>query len=562
MKKRIINKQLLNSYSDDIKHFLKPIYASRNICETELDLSLKNLLKPDFNELPIAIKILTSALKQQQKILVIGDFDADGATACALSIKAMRVMGFIYVDFLVPNRFKHGYGLSPAIVEIAKYDKQADIIITVDNGISSHAGVTLAKKYGIQVIITDHHLPNDTLPAADAIVNPNLADCNFKSKNLAGVGVAFYLFSALKTHLKQQKYFEKNNITVPNMQQFLDLVALGTIADVVILDRNNKILVNAGLKVIKQKQCSIGILALFNIAKININKAKSTDLAFNIAPRLNAAGRLSDISRGIKCLLSIEYNDAYNYALELDEFNKNRKVIQEEMIIEAEEIISKQQLQNNNFAIVLFNKNWHEGVVGIVAGKLKETYHCPCIVFAQNANNLKGSARSIDGIHIKDLLTSIDSQYPNLIIKFGGHAMAAGLLINPKNFNKFNKIFKNSVKDILNNKLPTNELLTDGQLTLIDINLTNAKLLMNNIWGSGCTEPIFYDSFFIVEQKVLLNKHLKLRLKKEDKVFDAIAFNTAKIITINVVLAYRLSVNYYLGSESLQLMVVKLKTNN
>jgi single-stranded-DNA-specific exonuclease len=558
MKNRTINNELQNSYSDDIKNFLKPIYASRNLQEEELDLSLKNLLKPDFKDLSKALEILTNAILTNQKVLIVGDFDADGATSCALSILAFKSFGFTSVDFLVPNRFTHGYGLSPAIVEVAKSEFNPSVIITVDNGISSFDGVDLANKFGIKVIITDHHLPSDNLPNAEAIINPNLKDCNFASKNLAGVGVSFYLFSSLKTHLQKINYFTNNNISIPDMREFLDLVALGTVADVVPLDRNNRILVSEGLKIIRSEKCNIGILSLIKVAKKVKESIKSSDLGFAIAPRINASGRLDDISVGIKCLLSFDNNVASNYALMLDEFNKNRKTVQEDMANQAEEILESSEIDGENFAISLYDKSWHEGVVGIVAGKLKEKYHCPSVVFASSGDYLKGSARSIPNVHIKDLLDLMDRENPDLILKFGGHAMAAGMSIKPEKFAEFNEIFKNSVKKYLGGIKPEFELLTDGNLGVENITMENAKLLESHIWGNGFEEPIFYGNFKLKEQRVVGEKHLKLRVENNGLVFDAMAFFTESLSSKNLKLAYKLSVNSYMNNESLQLIAEEI----
>jgi single-stranded-DNA-specific exonuclease len=549
---RPINQNLLNNYSDDIKNFLKSIYAARNILESDLDLGISNLLTPDFNDLPQALEILTTALLKQQKVIIIADFDADGATSCALAIKALKSFGLENIDFIVPNRFIDGYGLNPNIAKKAK-NKDADILITVDNGISSHTGCKKAKELGMQVIITDHHLPSEELPNADAIINPNLKNCNFKSKNLAGVGVVFYLLSALKTHLVQLDYFRNNNITPPNMKNLLDLVALGTIADVVKLDRNNQILVKEGLKIINSGRCCYGILALIDIAKKSYKTIKSSDLAFSIAPKINASGRMDDISRGISCLLSIDQSDAYKYALELDEFNNIRKQTQEQMSTDADKILQNIDTKNK-FSICLYDENWHEGVVGIVAGKCKEKYNAISIIFANSGEFLKGSARSIEGIHIKDLLDLIDNQYPNLIEKFGGHAMAAGLNLKPENFAKFAEVLELMTKEYLNNELPSAEILTDGKLVEDDITLENALLLDEHIWGSGNPEPIFTGNFEIVQQKVVGEKHLKLRLKLETKVFDAIAFWQEPIASKHITMAYNLNINHYNSQQYLQLI--------
>ena len=346
---REIDKTLYNSYSDDIPAFLKTIYAARSVTESQLVLSLPGLLKPNFDQLNIALNLLERAISENRRILVIGDFDADGATASAVAIKALRMMGTKFVDFLVPNRFEHGYGLSPEIVNEAKKEKNPDLIITVDNGISSIEGTKLARSLGIDVIITDHHLPPNILPDANAIINPNLKGCIFPSKNLAGVGVCFYLFSGLKTHLEDLNYFEKHKISVPDLRELLDLVALGTVADVVRLDQNNRILVNEGLKIIRQKRCSKGILAILEMTKRPVESLQASDLGFSVAPRINAAGRLSDISQGIRCLLSDDINDARRYAVSLEEFNKQRREEQSRMQDEALAIVAKQSIDESFF---------------------------------------------------------------------------------------------------------------------------------------------------------------------------------------------------------------------
>lgn len=452
---RTIDQNLFDSYSDDIPIFLKKIYAARGINESHLSLNLSHLLKPNFLQLDIALVLLEQALLNQKRILIVGDFDCDGATASVVAVKSLRMMGAKYVDFLVPNRFEHGYGLSKEIVNLAIQEKQPDLIITVDNGISSFDGIKLAKLSGILVIVTDHHLPNDSLPNADAIINPNLKDCEFLSKNLAGVGVCFYLFSALKTHLSESDYFIHQKIVPPDLRNVLDLVALGTVADVVKLDQNNRILVDQGIKRIQQKKCSLGILALLEISNRPSATLCASDLAFSIAPRLNAAGRLSDISCGIRCLLTDDINNARRYAKELERFNQQRKQEQARMQDQAQAIVDMQELSitqkdicRDRFAISLFEPSWHEGIVGIVAGKLKENYHCPVAIFAQSGNYLKGSIRSIPSVHVKDLLDLVDRQNPDLIVKFGGHAMAAGLSIKFENFANFKQVFQTLFKSI------------------------------------------------------------------------------------------------------------------
>jgi single-stranded-DNA-specific exonuclease len=561
MLNRGIDQTLYESYSDDIPTFLKKIYAARAISESQLSLNLGNLLRPSFGDLDKALDILENALIEQKRILIVGDFDADGATASVVAIRSLRMMGAKYADFLVPNRFEHGYGLSPEIVELAKKEKQPDIIITVDNGISSHQGTDLAKSLGIDVIITDHHLPSEKLPSADAIINPNLDGCDFKSKNLAGVGVSFYLFSALKTRLKKTHYFVNNDIPVPDLRKVLDLVALGTVADVVKLDQNNRILIAEGVKRIRSKKCCAGIIALLEIANRNIENLQASDLGFSVGPRLNAAGRLSDISMGIRCLLSDDMNDARRYAGELEKLNNKRREEQERIQKEAQAIVEKQELVEGKFSISLFDPSWHEGIVGIVAGKLKEKYCCPCAVFAQSGATLKGSIRSIPSVHIKDLLDIIDRQNEDLIIKFGGHAMAAGLSISKENFWSFKREFSKAIKRHLEGKKPKVEILTDGKLDDTEISLDNAKLILQSApWGQGFEEPIFFGEFEIVEQRVVGIKHLKCRLKLigSKKIIDGIAFFQEKLQKKKAVIAYKLSVNSYKGDESLQLIIDSL----
>ncbi len=562
MQTRKIDNTLYESYSDDIPDFLKKIYAARFITESQLSTSLSNLLKPSFNQLNIALELLEKSILEDQRILIVGDFDADGATASAVAIKALRLMGAKYVDFLVPNRFKHGYGLSPEIVNEAKAEKNPQLIITVDNGISSNDGTSLARSIDIDVIITDHHLPSQELPNANAIINPNLNGCDFPSKNLAGVGVCFYLFSSLKTYLDDLGYFEEQKIKAPDLRELLDLVALGTVADVVKLDQNNRILVSEGLKRIRQKNCSKGVLAILELTKRPIESLQASDLGFTVAPRINAAGRLSDISQGIRCLLSEDMNDARRYASNLEEFNIKRRKEQIRMQDEALAIVESQSIDESQFAIVLFDESWHEGVVGIVAGKLKESYHCPCAVFAKSYNVLKGSIRSIPDVHIKDLLDLINRNNPRLIEKFGGHAMAAGLSIAPRNFEKFKEVFTEAITNHLKGNKPLIELLTDGKLEASEITLKNAELLRQaSPWGQGFEEPIFYGDFEILEQRIVGEKHLKctLRLLDDKGVFEGIAFFQNKIKNKKAKVAYKLSVNSFRGVESLQLIIESIQ---
>ncbi len=561
MLSRAIDQTLFESYSEDIPIFLKKIYAARGLAESQLSLTLAELLKPNFSELNKALVLLEKALIAQKRILIIGDFDADGATASVVAVKSLRMMGAKQVDFLVPNRFEHGYGLSPEIVNLAIKEKQPDLIITVDNGISSFDGTDLAKAAGINVIITDHHLPSDSVPKADAIINPNLKGCDFPSKNLAGVGVCFYLFSALKTHLQKSNYFTDNNISLPDLRTVLDLVALGTVADVVRLDQNNRILINQGIQRIRAKLCAPGILALLEISNRAAETLQASDLGFSVAPRLNAAGRLSDISRGIKCLLTDDMNDARRYASELEAFNQKRKTEQTRMQDEAQAVVDTQDVSEGKFALSLFDPSWHEGIVGIVAGKLKEQHHCPCAVFAKSGDFLKGSIRSIPSVHIKDLLDLVDRQNPGLILKFGGHAMAAGLSIKPEDFQHFKRAFSEAIKQHLNEQIPTVELLTDGELEPFNISLDNAQLLVESgPWGQGFEEPIFQGEFEIIDQRVVGEKHLKcrLKLKGDTQIHDAIAFFQAPLDSNQAIAAYKLSINTWRGVSSLQLMIEQI----
>ncbi|WP_416679175.1 single-stranded-DNA-specific exonuclease RecJ [Candidatus Pseudothioglobus sp. Uisw_016] len=561
---RELDNELFESYSDDIPLILKRVYAARSVSESQLSMALPGLLKPSFDQLNIALDLLEKCILEDRRILIVGDFDADGATASAVAIKALRLMGAKHVDFLVPNRFKHGYGLSPEIVQEAKTDKDPNLIITVDNGISSNEGAALARSFDIDVIITDHHLPPKVLPEANSIINPNLRGCDFPSKNLAGVGVCFYLFSALKTHLVAKGYFEAHNIQIPDLRELLDLVALGTVADVVKLDQNNRILVNEGIKRIRQKLCSKGILAILELTKRPIDTLQASDLGFTVAPRINAAGRLSDISQGIRCLLSEDMNDARRYAQTLEEFNVKRREEQTRMQDEALAIVEGQTIDESQFAIVLYEETWHEGIVGIVAGKLKETYQCPCAVFAKSGSVLKGSIRSIPDVHIKDLLDLVDRDNPGLIDKFGGHAMAAGLALSPESFESFSEAFSEAIKKHLEGKKPIIELMTDGELEASEITLKNAELLRSaSPWGQGFEEPIFYGDFELVEQRIVGEKHLKCNLKLlgASSVLEGIAFFQEKLNSKKVRVAYKLNVNSFRGNESLQLMIESIESS-
>ena len=564
IKRRPINPDALLALSD-IEPLLARIYAARDITSSsDLETSLKSLLP--FNSLKDihkATQRLHQALKEQQRILIVGDFDADGATSTALAVSALRLFGAKHVEFLVPNRFEFGYGLTPAIIDVAMRWKP-DLIITVDNGISSVEGVDYANDNTIDVLITDHHLASDTLPNAYAIINPNQPGDNFPSKCIAGVGVIFYVMLALRRELIDKGWFEEN--AIPNMGQFLDLVALGTIADVVKLDKNNRIMVSQGLSRIRKGLVRKGIAALLSVANRNVQYIQSSDLGFVIGPRLNAAGRLDDMSLGIECLLCENQTRALQLAKELDALNDERKQIENKMKQQAYDIIDTLHLGAKNVpvGICLFDKDWHQGVIGILAGRVKEKFNRPVIVFADVGDNeLKGSARSVSGVHIRDVLDSIAKKHPDIITKFGGHAMAAGLSINKAFLNQFESAFIEQVSKHLSTEQCVGEVLSDGPLEQNELKLDTAiRLKQASPWGQGFPEPLFDNEFEIIEQRLLGGKHLKLSLclAGHDEVIDAIAFNVDENKWPNhraqkIHIAYRLDENRYRGRVKLQLMI-------
>jgi single-stranded-DNA-specific exonuclease len=558
----------------NISPILQRIYAARGITdETQLDKRLQTLLPFDcLSDIDNACIRLENALTLQQRILIIGDFDADGATSTALAVSALRAMGALNVDFLVPNRFEYGYGLTPAIVDVAK-TWQPHLIITVDNGITSVEGVDRANALDINVIITDHHLPAEILPNACAIVNPNQADDLFHSKAIAGVGVIFYVMLALRRHLVNKGWFILQALPEPNMAQFLDLVALGTVADVVSLDQNNRILVNQGLARIRQGLCRPGIKALIDIAKRDCMRLRESDLGFAIAPRLNAAGRLDDMSLGIDCLLCDDINQARKLAEQLDELNQERRVIEAEMkeqALRAIEQLTKKIKHTSQLpvALCLIDPTWHQGVIGILAGRLKDRYHRPVIVFSVvSETEIKGSARSVAALNIRDVLAAINKNNPGLINKFGGHAMAAGLSLHPDNFYTFQQAFIAEVERYIDLSHCEGFLLTDGPLGAEDINLDLATLLQQaGPWGQNFPEPCFDDEFEILEQRLVGQNHLKLTLvhRLGGEPLDAIAFNIdltswPNYRTKNAHIAYKLDVNVYQGRSRLQLLVMAMK---
>jgi len=577
MKKIIRRDQVVDAHlPSDLSPIIKQIYASRGVTSAQqLDLKVANLqgLGADINQsqalkgLDRACSLLHQALMNNANIVIVGDFDADGATSTALMMVALSSMGSMNHSFLVPNRFEYGYGLTPEIVDIAA-SQGAQMLVTVDNGISCVAGVNRAKELGLQVIVTDHHLPGHELPNADAIVNPNQDGCLFESKSLAGVGVAFYVMLALRSHLRENDYFVNRQINEPNIAQLLDLVALGTVADVVSLDANNRILVEQGLKRIRAGQTRPGIQALIEVANKNQQRLVASDFGFALGPRINAAGRLDDMSFGINCLLATDIASARTMARDLDDLNKARREIEQGMQLEAENVLKSLNFDESNLpnAIALYQQDWHQGVIGIVAGRLKEKFHRPCIVFAKGSEDdknteIKGSARSIPGLHIRDLLEHIDSQQPNLILKFGGHAMAAGLSIEQQNFEKFQQVFNKLAGKWLKAEDLKSIILSDGELDIKHLTLAFAEQLRDaGPWGQNFPEPLFDDTFKLVQQRIVGEKHLKLVIEKQGEVFDGIAFNIDVKIWPNaqakqVHLAYRLDVNEFRGKRTVQLMI-------
>ena len=561
-------------FADQLDPLLQRIYQSRGIdSQASLDRRLNCLPEPQsMTGLDAATQRLVTAAKKQQSVLIVGDFDADGATSSALMVLGLRAMGFQSVDFLVPNRFDYGYGLTPEIVDLAA-EKSPDLIITVDNGISSVEGVARANKLAIEVIVTDHHLPGTQLPDAVAIVNPNQQGCDFPSKNLAGVGVAFYLLIALRTELRQQQWFDQQQIAEPNLSQWLDLVALGTVADVVPLDQVNRALVHQGLLRIRSGHSRPGIQALLRIAGKNPARLVATDLGFALGPRLNAAGRLDDISLGIQCLLCDDPQQALHTAQALDELNQDRKSIETGMQQQALAIVEQLVLDDKSMpaALSLFQPDWHQGVVGLLASRIKEKYHRPVVAFARGDNgDLKGSCRSIPGLHIRDTLDAVATQNPGLITKFGGHAMAAGLSLNEDKLSEFEQAFEQQVAQLVTEDDLQARLITDGCLEAQQLSMHTAEMLRDaGPWGQLFPEPCFQGDFRIVQQRIVGERHLKLVLAPHNQpeiAIDAIWFNidTARwpnpeAETVHCV--YRLDINEFRGLESLQLMVQHLQAN-
>ncbi len=549
---------------------LRRLYALRGVqAEQELERSVKGMLPwQQLDGIDDAVSLLQQALADGRRIMVVGDFDADGATSTALTVLALRSMGGAAVDYLVPNRFEDGYGLSPEVVEQAAA-RGAELIVTVDNGISSHAGVDVAHAKGMQVLVTDHHLPGETLPAAEAIVNPNLRGCAFPSKSLAGVGVAFYLMLALRACLRDSGWFEQRALAMPNLAELLDLVALGTVADVVPLDANNRILVYQGLNRIRAGKCRPGIRALLEVANRDARQLAANDLGFALGPRLNAAGRLDDMSIGVALLLSDDIAQARMLANDLDALNQTRREIEQGMQVEALQLCDQLERTSTElpYGLAMYHPEWHQGVVGILASRIKERFHRPVIAFAPAGDGiLKGSGRSVPGLHMRDALERLDMLNPGLMMKFGGHAMAAGLSLEEAKFDEFRQRFGELVGEWLDPAMLEGVIWSDGELAMQELSLTTAELLREGgPWGQAFPEPTFDGKFRILQQRLVGEKHLKLMVEPlgGGPLLDGIAFNVDTTLwpdssVREVELAYKLDVNEFRGNRNVQLLIQHL----
>ena len=555
-------------HESELSPFLANIYSARGVeSMDQLERGLKLLYPFELlSNIDRAVECLHGALRHQEHIMIVGDYDADGATSTALAVNALRQMGAAKVSFIVPNRFEYGYGLSPEIVHEAMKQKP-DCLVTVDNGVSSVAGVLAAKSHSLQVVVTDHHIAPDVLPDADAIVNPNLPGDTFPSKNLAGVGVIFYVMLALRSHLRKLGWFEQQGLPDINMAQFLDLVALGTVADVVALDHNNRILVHQGLQRMRAGQLRPGIRALLEVSGRDVAKVTSGDLGFAVGPRLNAAGRLEDMSQGIELLLADHPTKAQAMAAELDQLNHQRRQIEGDMREQAFKALDSIKLDKEMpIGVCLYDEKWHQGVVGILASRVKEQLHRPVIAFAKVSDTeIKGSGRSIPGVHIRDILDVVATRHPEMITKFGGHAMAAGLSLPPEQYSAFSEAFDLAVREQVEESELRGQIMSDGELSSDEFSLNTGQLLQEaGPWGQGFPEPIFDGEFHIAQQRLLKEKHLKLMLQiPGGNYVDAIAFNVDTKKWPNhrcekVHVAYRLDINEWQGRQSVQLMVEHL----
>jgi single-stranded-DNA-specific exonuclease len=569
VKKKIIRRPLtgLNGSFSNLPSLLQRIYASRKVAAAaELDRSLNQLPAPWLlSGMEAMADLLADAVKHGRSLMVIGDYDADGATASAVAVRGLRALGLERVSYLVPNRFEYGYGLTPEIVALAARQKP-DILLTVDNGISSLDGVAAAKALGMQVLVTDHHLPGAELPEADAIVNPNLRGDAFPSKSLAGVGVMFYVLMALRHRLRIAGRFARSGASEPNLGQLLDLVALGTVADVVNLDHVNRILVHQGLQRIRSEQAHPGILTLMEVAGRKPRQATAADLGFFVGPRLNAAGRLDDMTLGIECLLSDSPDSARAMAARLNELNRDRRHIEEQMKLDALRYLEGlEDSAQTRPALCLFEEDWHQGVVGLVASRIKDRVHRPVIAFApagEDSAEIKGSARSIPGVHIRDVLADIATRHPGLLKKFGGHAMAAGLSLARDKLDEFALAFETEVESHLANLDLEHAVHTDGALEAHEMDLAMAEMLRQaGPWGQGFPEPLFDGEFDVAGSRIVGERHLKLVLKppRTDRLFDAIAFGvdnpTEWLACRTLLTAYRLDVNEFRDARNVQLRI-------
>lgn len=567
------------SVTDRLPESLHPairrVLLARGVADAEsLDLNLGRLRPPGaLAGVQEAADILATAVTGGQRIMIVGDFDADGATGTALAVRALHAMGAGHVDFRVPNRFEFGYGLSAGLVETLA-DDPPDLLVTVDSGISSLDGVRRARELGCRVIVTDHHLPGDELPQADAIVNPNCPGDRFPSKNLAGVGVVFYLMTVLRSALRERNWFTLPR-REPNLARLLDLVALGTVADLVALDDNNRILVRQGMDRIRQGLCSPGLLALLRAGNRDYRHLVAADLAFAVAPRLNAAGRLEDMSIGIRCLLSDDRDEAMALAAELDALNHDRRNRQEEMHRQAlgqlNQLIGNLQGEPLPAGLCLYDADWHQGIVGLVASRIKDAVHRPVLAFApetEGSDKLKGSARSVSGLHMRDILARVDAKHPRLISAFGGHAMAAGLSLQAAHLEEFRQAFIESVEHFLAGRPLDNVIETDGELAPEDIGMSLAEQLRRlGPWGQHFPEPLFEGRFVVEEQRVVGGGHLKMQLRPAGghSRIDAIAFGCLPEdlpSTDTVRLVYKLDVNHFRGHKTCQLIVEHILTEN
>ena len=541
--------------------FMARIYAARGINRLEqLAPDLSRLIPLNLlRNVTLMAELLADAITEHKKLLIVADYDADGATACAVGLRALRMFG-ANVDFLVPNRFEYGYGLTPEIVRLAASEKKPDVLITVDNGIASIDGVAEANRLGMKVLVTDHHLPGDRLPDAWCIINPNQPGCTFPSKNLAGVGVMFYLMLALRAEFRKRGTY--TNKAEPNLGTLLDLVALGTVADVVKLDDNNRLLVQQGLQRIRAGRAQAGISALFNAAGRELSRAATYDLGFVAGPRLNAAGRLTDMSLGIECLTTDDPGRAADIARQLDQLNRQRRDIEAGM---QESALATVENVAPGYTLSLYEPTWHQGVIGILASRLREKFHRPTFAFAAAGNGeLKGSGRSITALHLRDALDLISKRHPELIVRFGGHAAAAGLTLHENGFNAFRDAFEAVAAELLTPADLEREWVTDGSLPPADMTLANATTLADSVWGQGFPEPRFYDHFEVVAQRIVGERHLKLRLRRKasplggrrnGQPLDAMLFGHADSLPETIAATYRLSANHYNGAVTLQLLL-------